>query len=457
MTKLAEVIATLHTLPSPRGVALELMRLAGREDTSVADIAKIVHADPALTGRLIHAANRGIGARKRTGSLHEAVLRLGFSATRHIALCFSLVSDYRAGRCVPFDYGAFWTGSLLRGASSQAVAARAGGFDPQLAFVCGLLAGIGRLALATVQPQEYGELIDRDDGRGGASLRRMERDRFGIDHAELGAVLMERWTFPESMVRTVREFYALMDRPEGQSTSGYRRAWIMLLAEALMRGPAENAPAAWGQVALDAAAQLDLDAGTLSGIAADAAQAMSEWAPLLNLTASALNPIDYEAYARPDADIPRTGDVLDIVLVEDDESDRCLARAMLEEAGHRVHALASADEALAVIATGKSQMVIADWEMPDMDGIALCNTLRSTRVGRDLYVILYSGRNRGEELIAAIDAGADDFTAKSASPEILLARVNTGGRVLRRMDCRAGEFQRARTLAVGMATHVGPS
>jgi len=110
------------------------------------------------------------------------------------------------------------------------------------------------------------------------------------------------------------------------------------------------------------------------------------------------------------------------------------------------------DEALAVIATGGPRMIIADWEMPDMDGIALCDALRSTKLGRDLYVILYSGRNRGGELIAAIEAGADDFTAKSASPDVLLARVTAGARVLQRVSCRAGRLHKARSLAVELVS-----
>lgn len=74
MNALADVIALLHELPSPRGVALELMRPARRENALVTDVARIVRADPALAGRLIHAANRSLAGRSSpTGLPHEAV------------------------------------------------------------------------------------------------------------------------------------------------------------------------------------------------------------------------------------------------------------------------------------------------------------------------------------------------------------------------------------------------
>lgn len=454
MNTYSDVIATLHMLPSPRGVALELMRLARHENASVADVAKIVRVDPALTGRLIHAANRMNAGRTRTGVLNEAVLRLGFSATRHIALGFSLVGDYRSGHCAAFDYAAFWTNSLLRGISAQTVASRAGGFDPQDAFVCGLLAGVGRMALATAQPHAYAELIEREGG--GARLQLAERQRFAIDHAELGVALLERWGFPDTLVRTVREFHAIVSQADGQGADGSRQARMMVLAEALAQGAVANAPPAWKQVALDAATPLALDADALSAIAADTVREMSAWAPLLELPirSAAVAP-DYREYESPGPDAAGEGHALNILLVDDSEDERDLVSDTLERAGHRVQPVASGDEALAAIISAPPQMVITDWAMPGMDGITLCRALRATRLGSGLYVIMYTGRGNDSALVEGIEAGADDFLTKSANTNVLLARVRAGARAVRRAGEVVSEFRDARLFADELAAGAG--
>lgn len=456
MNILSEVIASLHSLPSPRGVALELMRLAQREDASVSDVTKIVRADPALVGRLIHAANcmnGGHGA--RTGMLHEAVLRIGFSAARQIALGFSLVNDYRSGHCAAFDYGNFWMESLQRGVSAQAIASRVGGLDPGDAFVCGLLADIGRIALATAQPRAYADLITRVGGNG-TRLRQAERERFGTDHADLGAALLERWSFPDHLVRTVRAFHTRNDDADTVGDAALPLTRMMVLAEALAKSFTANAPPAWMQVALEVAAHLGIDAAALNAITTDMMDEMLDWAPLLDMPIPATTDAsDYREYASPGPNAAGMEQPLNILLVDDSEDDRDLTRYTLERAGHRVQTVASGEDALAAIASGLPHMVITDWEMPGMDGIALCRALRATRLGRNLYVIMHTGYGKESDLIAGIEAGADDFVVKSATAYTLLARVAAGAGRLQRTGDIADEFNGARLLAVELAAGAG--
>ena len=91
---LAGTLGGLHRLPSPRGAALELLRLSAAENTSTAHVARVANADPALAGRLVHAANGTASAGvPQVGSIMAAVLRLGFRATRQIALGGTLAFD----------------------------------------------------------------------------------------------------------------------------------------------------------------------------------------------------------------------------------------------------------------------------------------------------------------------------------------------------------------------------
>ena len=108
------LMASSAPLPSPHGVALEVMRLTQREDVTVAQIANVLRADPAMSGRLLKAANVAAQSGRRPAvSVGDAVTSLGLTVVRGLALGFSLISDYGRGNCVNFDYEGFWSRSLL--------------------------------------------------------------------------------------------------------------------------------------------------------------------------------------------------------------------------------------------------------------------------------------------------------------------------------------------------------
>jgi CheY-like chemotaxis protein/HD-like signal output (HDOD) protein len=450
---LAGVIGDLHRLPSPRGAALELLRLSADENTSAGDVTRVAQADPALVARLIHAANGGAqsGARP-VGSIMAAVLRLGFRATRQITLAFSLVRDYRHGACERFDYQGFWTGALLRGLAARAIAQRLRIGDPQEALACGLLAEIGRLALATAQPIAYGELLALH-GQTGAGLRRAERERFAIDHGALGSALLEHWRMPDGLVAAIDGYFAPPIHADGPDRPLRRMAWTLLLAETVAQAAAAQAGEreAWTHLALEGAARLGTGAATLEEVAAEIAREALAWAPALELPVPRLGALDYPGYAdkRSDGAGARAG--LRILVVDDNELDRLLVQHALEKEGHHVRLATGAQEAIAFIAAAAPQMLITDIDMPAMNGLELCRMLRQIRPGACLYTIALTGGQRHEQLVECIQAGANDFVAKSPSPEVLLARVRAAARTIGCHEALQDEAEVARDTATGLA------
>ena len=110
-------------LPSPKGVALAILRLTQREDASMAELARIIKSDPAFVGRLIKAANSvSANPGRPVVSVQEAMVVLGMPAVRNLALGLSLLSQYRKGTCREFDYERFWSASLACGIAMQALA-----------------------------------------------------------------------------------------------------------------------------------------------------------------------------------------------------------------------------------------------------------------------------------------------------------------------------------------------
>ena len=451
---LARAVGGLHGLPTPRGAALELLRLARVENASVGDVARVAQVDPVLAARLIHAANRASQrAAPGVGSINAAVMRLGFSATRQIAPGFSLVSDYRRGACRQFDYKAFWTGSVLRGLAARAIAARLRTGDPQEALSCGLLAGIGRLALATAQPEAYGELL-AIHGQNGARLRAAEQARFAIDHGALGVALLDQWAVPPGLVAAVNGYFDPPMNADGPDRSVRRLVWTLLLAEAVAQAAAapDRTRDAWTHLALDAAALLDAGAAMLTEVADEVAEEAPEWTKLLELPVPEMAALDFPGYAGSEAATKADGAAgLRILAVDDDESDRFLIQRKLEKAGHQVRFAQDGYEALALIAASPPQLVITDIEMPRMNGLEFCRALRETRLGEHLPVIAVTGRQRHEDLVECIHAGANDFVSKSAALDILLARVRAAGRLVACRETLKDELGAVRDFATELA------
>jgi len=175
------------------------MQLAQDENTTSADMARTIKADPALSGRMVKAANTAqFGGRRPVASVLDAMVVLGLNTVRQLALCFSLVSEYRNGKCLGFDYEKFWSSSLLKALAMQAMAARVRVAAPDETFLLGLVSAIGRLALATVHPHEYAQVLEAHGGGSQAQLIRLEQERFATDHVQLTAALMTDWDCPRS-------------------------------------------------------------------------------------------------------------------------------------------------------------------------------------------------------------------------------------------------------------------
>ena len=177
-------------LPSPKGVALAIMEICGRDDATIGEVTRVVQTDPALTSRLLQLANTAAanGSGRPFVSVAEAVVRLGMTTVRQLAVGFSMVDQYQGGPCEAFDYAHFWSHALLMAVACQALASRSRIGSPDELFACGLMARIGCLALATVHPVEYGRLLEEceDDSQ----LIALERERLQTDHNAFTAVIL---------------------------------------------------------------------------------------------------------------------------------------------------------------------------------------------------------------------------------------------------------------------------
>ena len=137
------------------------------------------------------------------------------------------------------------------------------------------------------------------------------------------------------------------------------------------------------------------------------------------------------------------------VLVADDEPMGALMLSRsLERWGLEVVVAHDGEEAWRIIQAGGVAMAILDWMMPGADGPELCRRIRTNEHHAHMHLILLTARNSRADVVAGLDAGADDYLIKPFDPEELRARVHVGIRVLTlqdRLADRVAELQEALT------------
>lgn len=120
-----------------------------------------------------------------------------------------------------------------------------------------------------------------------------------------------------------------------------------------------------------------------------------------------------------------------ILIAEDDRVSRRVLTTMLEQWGYEVQATTSGEEAWNVLQLpGAPELAVLDWMMPGLDGVEICRRVRVAPETEGAYLMMLTTRGAKADIIAALDAGADDYITKPFVREELRARIQAGVRVL---------------------------
>ncbi len=109
-----------------------------------------------------------------------------------------------------------------------------------------------------------------------------------------------------------------------------------------------------------------------------------------------------------------------ILAVEDDERIRSAVKLALEDEGWTVDEAESGEEAIDIFQRSSPDVVLIDIMLPGIDGFELCRTLRKTS---DVPVVMVTARNDTHDVVAGLEAGADDYLTKPFAPKELSARI----------------------------------
>ena len=118
-----------------------------------------------------------------------------------------------------------------------------------------------------------------------------------------------------------------------------------------------------------------------------------------------------------------------VLIVDDDDIVRAQLSAVLKRAHYDVQVAASGEEAVQMLDTLNCQIVLTDWQMPGMDGLALCRRVRLEHVRGYVYVMMLTVRESKQDMLLSLAAGADDYIVKGSSVEEILARMEVARRI----------------------------
>ncbi|HET7218466.1 MAG TPA: response regulator transcription factor [Vicinamibacterales bacterium] len=118
-----------------------------------------------------------------------------------------------------------------------------------------------------------------------------------------------------------------------------------------------------------------------------------------------------------------------ILIAEDDAVTARILESLTRSWGYETSTIADGHAALAALeAAAAPQLALLDWVMPGIDGPEICRRVRAA--GRTTYLILLTAKTQRADVVAGLDAGADDYLVKPFDPEELRARVKAGTRII---------------------------
>ena len=203
-----EIQAILESAPDAvpmPATATAILQKSSMPDTSGQEIADLLKSDPALTARVLRIANSAYyGLPRQVADIDNAVMLLGQKTIRNLVLTATMggfgsqgVPGYGIGK------GGLFNHSLVVAQSAQTLSKEVSRSIPAEAYTAGLLHDIGKVVLSQHVEQRVTVIIETAETNH-VSFGEAERTVLGINHAEVGATLAEKWELPDFLVGAIR-------------------------------------------------------------------------------------------------------------------------------------------------------------------------------------------------------------------------------------------------------------
>ncbi|MFC1586403.1 HDOD domain-containing protein, partial [Fibrobacterota bacterium] len=230
----------LENLPVFPETAQKLISTLEDPDSSAADIAKLVQYDPAISAAILKVVNSAYynPGQASIGNIKQAVARIGVAEIRKICMAFGAMKVFEASSDL-IDLRAFWKHCIGVAFCTKVVFKRLGEEEKKQkdAFTAGLFHDIGILILDQFFPDEYRKIrTEFEEDRAGAL--QAENSALGINHGEIGSLLLQKWKFPSF----IWESAAWHHEPDRSSEDNRQLCQIVHLSDFTVSSSGEQEP-----------------------------------------------------------------------------------------------------------------------------------------------------------------------------------------------------------------------
>ncbi len=183
------------TLPTLPAIAIQVLDLAQRAEADIAEIARVISKDPALSSKILRTVNSSFyGRSQHVSTISHALVILGLQSVKTLVLGFSLISNLSKTKAKGFNHLTYWRRSIVAATAARTIAAKINLVQQEEAFLVALLMDIGMLVLDQVLAEQYGEICDA--ARSHEHLAVTEQQAIQMNHADVGRILAEQWKLP---------------------------------------------------------------------------------------------------------------------------------------------------------------------------------------------------------------------------------------------------------------------
>ena len=237
----ADLLPKAIELPALPHAVTEFVQASANPDYSIADLAKIVEKDSALTVELLRHVNSAMYASSTPiRSVKGAITQVGLKIAKMHLMAVGMKAANRALKTKLINQRNFWNESLQKGLFAKEIATRMH-LDPGLAFLGGLLQDFLLPVLTNTFDKQYLEYMDTSSAPGqGRNLVDWEREVFGWDHASAGAYYAAQWKFPDDLLCAIFYHHSLestLQEPNAEFFKLFPVALASLLPDQLHQSP----------------------------------------------------------------------------------------------------------------------------------------------------------------------------------------------------------------------------
>ncbi len=191
-------------LSTPPNILIRILEVTSNLNSDIDHIVDVMSTQPVLVAKILKAANSAFyGLFQTVSSVNQAVLFLGMQAIRNLVIATSIQNIYQKKGPHHQYYNKLWKHSLATAIFSRMLAVQQPfTFNPEDAYVTGLLHDLGKLALLEHYSDRYIKILE-DSTCNGQDLLQREEQTFGFTHNLVGAAIADNWLFPEGIIETI--------------------------------------------------------------------------------------------------------------------------------------------------------------------------------------------------------------------------------------------------------------